>query len=195
MTNGRPVSIAMTTHIEKPNDVTEATDGGLLSTMTEPIVNPEPGSLARLVRRFRRIDCWMDNAIWFRIGMWTRRFDVPDTRRYAMMGLHEFAWAKYCGYGFRHAWHMGMIYWRPSSNTGTEPRPQASAPVIGSVIVTARLMQDILVSHGLVDPCAVEDPEGYDNGVTLQRICMATYDLNDAISPNDQGEPRRGETE
>lgn len=29
---------------------------------------------------------------------------------------------------------------------------------------------DLLVRHGLVDPAAVEDPEGYDRGVTATRI-------------------------
>jgi hypothetical protein len=92
--------------------------------MTKPTIETSPGAAVRLhrfVRRFRRINWWLDSNLWFRIGMWTGRFDVPDTRHHLLMGLHEFAWAKFCGYGFRHAWRMGMIYWRPSNTQVERP--------------------------------------------------------------------------
>ena len=36
----------------------------------------------------------------------------------------------------------------------------------------------ILVRHGIIDPCAVEDSEGYDAGLTMLRIRTAADEIN-----------------
>ena len=60
----------------------------------------------------RRLIFWADSHLWFHVAMLTKRFDVPNTHHRVMMGIYCFAWAKFCGHGFKHAWLMGMIYWR-----------------------------------------------------------------------------------
>lgn len=93
------------------------------TAQTEPA---RAGSVQRLVRRFRRFDWWLDCKLWFRLGLWTRKYAGHEHYNRSLAGLNAFAWAKYCGYGFRHAWHMGMIYWRPSSNKAMNGKPGAS---------------------------------------------------------------------
>ena len=76
-----------------------------------------PGSLQRMVRRqVRRLDWWLDHHLWFRLGLWTQKYDNPEYYNRPLAGLHAFAWAKFCGYGFGHAWHMGRIYWTPRND-------------------------------------------------------------------------------
>ena len=41
----------------------------------------------------------------------------------------------------------------------------------------------VLVQHGLLDPCAVDDPEGYDNGRTLRLLLGAAAELNEILAP------------
>ena len=41
-------------------------------------------------------------------------------------------------------------------------------------------LANLLVKHGIVDPCAVEDPDGYDHGRTLDAInCAASEIMED----------------
>jgi hypothetical protein len=67
-----------------------------------------------LVRRLgRRLNWWLDHHLWFRLGLWTRKYDNREHYNRPLAGLHAFAWAKFCGYSFRHAWRTGCIYWTP----------------------------------------------------------------------------------
>ena len=45
--------------------------------------------------------------------------------------------------------------------------------------VSVRRLQDLLVSTGLVHEDAIEDPEGYDGGLTIGRIAKLAKELND----------------
>lgn len=50
-------------------------------------------------------------------------------------------------------------------------------------------LADRLVKHGIVEPAAIEDPEGYDGGETLAQIHRAEYEL---IRDMEAEEVRRG---
>lgn len=56
--------------------------------------------------------------------------------------------------------------------------------------MTASKIGQMLVQHGLIDPCAIEDPEGYDNWRTDGQIRQFTNTLNAAF---DAEEMRRQE--
>lgn len=63
----------------------------------------------RIRRVYRKVDWWFDRHLWFWIGIKTQQ-----SGNKFLAGVHEFAWSKYCGYGWSFAWRMGYIYWRPT---------------------------------------------------------------------------------
>jgi hypothetical protein len=72
-----------------------------------------PVRLERRVRLIlRKVDWWFDTTVWFRVGLWTN--DITGEKYNCFMaGVHEFAWKKYCGYGWKFAWETACIYWIP----------------------------------------------------------------------------------
>ena len=65
----------------------------------------------KMPRALRRFDLWLDTHLWYWIWRWTRQFDTPNSHHPFLVGLHNFALAKFSGYGFRYAWRMGMLWW------------------------------------------------------------------------------------
>jgi hypothetical protein len=47
----------------------------------------------------------------------------------------------------------------------------------GAVIRLAGVIAAILVRHGVIDFAAIADPEGYDAGITKQRVMDATIQI------------------
>ena len=47
--------------------------------------------------------------------------------------------------------------------------------------MTFRLVSHLLVKHGIVDPLALDDPEGYDNYTTFGNVVALTDAINAEI--------------
>jgi hypothetical protein len=48
-------------------------------------------------------------------------------------------------------------------------------------------LADILIRHNIVDPAAIEDPDGYDGGVMLDRILAAERDIKEEAERMNRG--------
>lgn len=59
-------------------------------------------------------------------------------------------------------------------------RPHGSARLSGNTLAS------ILVRHNIIDPCAVEDAEGYDGGMTMLRVRTAAQEITETIAPSDK---------
>ncbi len=70
--------------------------------------------LSKFRRMLRIINWWLDRHVWFHISMMTLRWQEPEYYNHILEGLHEFAWMKYCGYGWKFALHRACIYWKPT---------------------------------------------------------------------------------
>lgn len=57
-----------------------------------------------------------------------------------------------------------------------------------SARLSSKTLASILVRHGIIDPCAIEDAEGYDGGATALRIRHAAQEINEAVAPNEKGQ-------
>ena len=76
----------------------------------------------------------------------------------------------------------------------TAPQPTLESPdglagqslgaARGSARLSAKTLASILVRHGIIDPCAIEDAEGYDGGTAALRIINAAQEISEAVAPN-----------
>ena len=66
------------------------------------------------------------------------------------------------------------------------PAAVSSAPLVSG----DRLIQ-LLVKHGIVDPCAYEDPDGYDNWRTVGACKAVAKELSELIA-NESSSPTAG---
>ena len=55
-----------------------------------------------------------------------------------------------------------------------------------SAKITQRQLESILINEGIIQAAAIEDPYGYDGGKTELAVTIATQQINELISPNDQ---------
>ena len=60
----------------------------------------------------------------------------------------------------------------------------------GSTFPTGQQLAAVLQRHGIIQPEAVDDPEGYDNYETLEAVNMAARELQ-SMQHNDRGQARR----
>ena len=70
------------------------------------------------------------------------------------------------------------------AGSGEPARPPCSDRIGGNVLSA------ILARHGIIDPRAVEDAEGYDGGMTMLRVGTAAREIMETIGPNDQSDPQ-----
>jgi hypothetical protein len=59
----------------------------------------------------------------------------------------------------------------------------------GSAKITQRQLESILINEGIIQAVAIEDPYGYDGGRTELAMTIATQQINELLSPNDQALP------
>lgn len=79
--------------------------------MSESIPCDNPKRFVWLRRLLGPIDSWLDTRIWWRVAEVTQRHrQRPGFSRF-FAGISEFAWIKYCGYGWKFAARCGLIYW------------------------------------------------------------------------------------
>ena len=57
-----------------------------------------------------------------------------------------------------------------------------------SVSATAKSLGDLLRKYAVIDAAALDDPEGYDGGLTQLRIRLVAEELHSYYSPNEKGE-------
>jgi hypothetical protein len=57
-----------------------------------------------------------------------------------------------------------------------------------SLHLNGKTLAGILVRHSIIDPSAVEDPEGYDGGITMLRVREAAKDITKAMAPSIAGQ-------
>lgn len=55
-----------------------------------------------------------------------------------------------------------------------------------SAKITQRQLESILINEGIIQAAAIEDPDGYDGGKTELAIRIATQQINELTSPNDE---------
>lgn len=70
-----------------------------------------PRRLIWLRGQLGRVDWWIDCVVWRRLAHITHGCDEDFRFNRFLAGVHEFAWTKFCGYGWRFAAHCGAIYW------------------------------------------------------------------------------------
>jgi hypothetical protein len=49
------------------------------------------------------------------------------------------------------------------------------------VWISGNSLAEILVRHGIIDRCAVEDPEGYDGGETMRHVGTAAKEISEQV--------------
>ena len=69
--------------------------------------------------------------------------------------------------------------------------PATSAQRSGSAKITQRQLETILINEGIIQASAIEDPYGYDGGKTELAMTIATQQINELLSPNDQAQAPR----
>lgn len=67
-----------------------------------------------------------------------------------------------------------------------ELKPDAAPAAFSGAHSAARIsgntLAGILVRHGIIDACAVEDAEGYDGGITMLRVRTAAQEISDTAA-------------
>ena len=53
--------------------------------------------------------------------------------------------------------------------------------------ITQRKLEQILIHQGLVHAAAIEDPDGYDGGITMMRVRMAAKEITEADADHRPG--------
>lgn len=53
-----------------------------------------------------------------------------------------------------------------------------------SAKITQRQLENILINEGIIQAAAIDDPEGYDGGITELAVTIATQQINELISTN-----------
>lgn len=56
--------------------------------------------------------------------------------------------------------------------------------------ITQSQLEDILIHEGIICGDAIEDPYGYDGGMTELRVSIATREINALLRHNASDEPR-----
>ena len=63
-------------------------------------------------------------------------------------------------------------------------REAGLAATNSSARLSGNTLASILVRHGIIDLCAVEDAEGYDGGMTMARVRTVAQEITETIAPN-----------
>lgn len=71
----------------------------------------------------------------------------------------------------------------PQRDAGASDQP-GSVKTAGSARLGGNTLASILVRHGIIDPCAVEDPDEYDGGITMLRVRTAAQEITETVAPN-----------
>ena len=79
---------------------------------------------AENTRRSRIAHKWSQFLMWNPVLRWmwcqlsclTREYSEVKYNRF-LTGVHELSWMMVCGYGWKFAWKMAMIYWKSHKRT------------------------------------------------------------------------------
>lgn len=84
-------------------------------------------------------------------------------------------------------------YENPLRAGGSANRASRSKTDSRYIMTGDRLIQ-LLIKHGLVDPCAYEDPEGYDNWRTMGQCNEAAIELSKLIQEEKENRAASSQT-
>ena len=68
-----------------------------------------------------------------------------------------------------------------------KPAGSLAAPA-GSAKITQRQLETILINEGIIQAAAIENPENYDGGCTELAMTIATQQINELLSLNENGQ-------
>lgn len=80
----------------------------------------------------------------------------------------------------------------PKQKAKSKPEPHDAPSTFGGrrpsscYAITQSQLEDILIHEGIICGDAIEDPYGYDGGMTELRVSIATREINALLRHNDE---------